>query len=58
MISQDEMRVEHYHRQAGGHWLYQVLESPDDTLELSSVACRLTLRQIYERVNFEESPGD
>ena len=52
MISQHEMRVEHFLRQNENLWLYSIFQAPDDTIELQSANCRLRLSEIYERVQF------
>ena len=53
MISQNEMRVEHFTRQNENLWLYSIFQAPDATIELQSVNCRLRLSEIYERVHFD-----
>lgn len=53
MISQHEMRVEHFLRQNENLWLYSIFQAPDDTIELQSANCRLRLSEIYERVQFD-----
>lgn len=35
-----------------GHWLFQETEDPDAVLDLSSIGCRLALRDAYGRVTF------
>ncbi len=49
MISQNECRVEYYSRDEGGGWLYRVVEEEGDVI-LASIDCRLSLTDIYERV--------
>lgn len=53
MVSQHEMRVEHFARQNENLWLYSIFQAPDATIELPSVNCRLRLSEIYERVHFD-----
>lgn len=57
LISQHEAKVELYTRQAAGKWTYTQYKGMDANLELPSIACRLALSKLYEKVNFEQS-GD
>jgi Uma2 family endonuclease len=50
LVSQDEILVERYARQANGDWLYSSLNNLDDSLTLISVPAILNLRDIYDRV--------
>jgi Uma2 family endonuclease len=50
LVAQDVYRVEHYVRQADNRWLLTEYQDPDDSIHLESVACRLVLREMYERV--------
>lgn len=49
MISQTERRIEHYSRQTGGGWHYDIVENEGGVL-LASIDCALNLADIYERV--------
>jgi len=51
LISQDRVRVEHFLRQ-GEQWVLTALDKLDDVLVLSSINCRVSLREIYDRVEF------
>jgi Uma2 family endonuclease len=50
LVARDEMYVEHLVRAEGGNRQLRVLESPDDLLGFPSIGCRMTIREIYERV--------
>ena len=50
----EQMRVEHFARQGDNSWLERVWTRPDDVVELSGVAARLTMREIYRRIEFPE----
>ena len=52
LISQDKMRVEHYVRygEAGKQWVLTEINDPNDTLNLTSLDCAISLRDIYEKV--------
>ena len=45
--------VEHYVRRPDG-WLFTAFEDLSETLDLPSVNCRLSLAEIYDRVEFPE----
>lgn len=56
LISQDRVRVEHFLRQ-GDQWVILTeLTSFDDFLVLSSIDCRISLREIYDRIEFPTPP--
>ena len=49
LISQDSVRVEHYHRQ-GIQWSHNTFQHLEDTLPLVSIECEVPLHAIYRRV--------
>ena len=49
-VSQSEYHVEQYTRQLDGRWLITDIRSLDDIVDLSSISCKLSLREIYDRV--------
>jgi Uma2 family endonuclease len=53
LLSQDTMRAEHHVRQPDNSWLFREFTESDDKIELKSISCRLQLRSLYERVEFE-----
>jgi Uma2 family endonuclease len=53
LIAQLQVRVERYVRQ-GEQWLLSEIGDPDDEVEVGAIGCRLALREIYERVEFQE----
>jgi Uma2 family endonuclease len=53
LVAQDAPRVEQYIRQEQEGWLLTETDQLDQTVELPSIACRLPLREIYARVDFE-----
>ena len=53
VIAQDRHHVEHWGRQSDNQWLLSETDSVEDTIELPSIACRLTVADIYEKVEFE-----
>ena len=54
LVSQDNVRVEHYHRQ-GSQWTCDTFRHLEDMLPLASIKCTLPLRAIYRRVMFNAS---
>jgi Uma2 family endonuclease len=52
LVSQNRMRVEHFHRESDNKWSLIIYEKPEDVLILDSINCKLTLRQIYLKVKF------
>lgn len=53
LVAQDECHVEHFVKQDQGGWLLSETNRLEDTLILSSIACTLSLHDIYEKVQFE-----
>ena len=53
LVSQTECRVERYARQPSGEWAYSDLTDPNVALELSSIACRLSLARVYDRIDLQ-----
>ncbi len=53
LVSQDKPFVEHFFKQADGKWLYQSYGAIDDLLKFETIECELSLREIYDRIEFE-----
>ena len=53
ILAQDAMAAEHHHRHEDGSWILRDYTSPDDIVGLVSIGCRLRLRDLYDRVEFE-----
>ena len=51
LVSQDRMHVDLFTRQADGNWHLLSFGRPEDALELPSVGCKITLADIYEKVD-------
>ena len=47
MVSQDNSRVEHHHRQPDGTWNATEVNGLDAVLVLSSIDCRISLDEVY-----------
>ena len=50
LLEQSEIRAEHHVRQPDGAWLMREYLSLSDEIDLTSIACRLRLQDVYERV--------
>jgi Uma2 family endonuclease len=55
LVSQQVSRVEQLVRQDSGGWLLTETDQLDDVLELPSIGCRLPLREIYAKVDFQNA---
>ena len=55
MIASDRIHADLYTRQPSGQWLLTPADRPEDTLELESIGCRLTLADIYLKVRIAGS---
>ena len=50
LVAQDEYRIEQYVKQPDGRWLLSESRSADDLLELVSIQCQLSLKEVYDKV--------
>ena len=55
LLSQTEYRIERYERQTGDTWLYSECIDPNGSIELITVAARLSLSRVYHKVDFERA---
>ena len=53
LVSQDKVKVEH-HRPQGTQWRLTEYLALQDTFTLSSIGCKLSLKDVYRRVNLEQ----
>lgn len=53
LVSQNEVRIDHYHRKSEDGWNLQMRTSPDETIRLEEPACELSMAEIYTRVDFQ-----
>lgn len=56
LVSQDKPFVEHFIKQADGNWIYKSYGAIGDVLNVETVECELSLREIYDRIEFEILP--
>jgi Uma2 family endonuclease len=52
LVSQSEPRIELYHRQSAGTWLFSEWTGLEATCRLESISCDLPLSSVYRRVTF------
>ena len=50
--------MEHFTRQPDDNWLLKQLEGLAGTLDIASIACRVSLAELYDRVTFPEPETD
>ena len=53
LVAQEEYRIEQYVKQVAGRWLLTEIRSLDAAIDLESIHCSLTLRDIYDRISIE-----
>ncbi len=56
IVFSDQMRVQHYVRQDDGSWNERVFARPAEEIQLTGIAARLTLAEVYKRVVFPDEP--
>lgn len=54
LIAQDRPHIEYFSRQPDGTWLRAEVTGLAETLALPSLACHITLADLYNRINFTE----
>lgn len=50
LVDQQQVRVEHYIRQAGNTWTLHTYQNRSEQLDLASITASLSLQRIYDRV--------
>jgi Uma2 family endonuclease len=58
LVSQTECRIERFSRHDDGSWLYTEITDPNGSIELTSVACRLSVSRVYHKIDFERAKGE
>lgn len=54
LVAQDRARIEHFARQPSGQWLMTIAQGLDATIKLDAIACELSAREVYRRVDVKE----
>jgi len=52
LVSQDKAFVEHFSKQTDGNWIYRSYGEIEDFLRIETIEIELSLREIYDRVEF------
>lgn len=52
LVAQDRPSITHYVRQSDGNWLRTDIEGLDSEIELVTISCKMSLREIYALVDF------
>jgi Uma2 family endonuclease len=52
IVDQYSMNVEHYLKNDSRSWIFMAYEHPSETIVLSSIGCRVTLAEIYSKIDF------
>ena len=53
LVSQDQVRIEHYIRQADGTWTRAVSRGLRSKVVIKSIHCTLKLKDVYDRINLK-----
>ena len=56
LLSQSKVSAELFVRQPGGRWLLGEYDSTDAQVPLDSIDCRLSLGEVYDKVDFTAAP--
>jgi Uma2 family endonuclease len=50
LIAQDRTHIEHFVRQPDNRWMFSETNRMEDTVELASIGCTLSLMEVYDKV--------
>jgi Uma2 family endonuclease len=51
LVSQNQVRVEHFARQKNNEWILKIYENLEDIVYIESLSCEIRLKLIYLKVN-------
>ncbi len=54
LIYQDTPFIEHHEKISDGRWTHNAADGIEDVLRIASIEIEISLREIYDRVEFEE----
>ncbi len=54
LVSQDQPLVEAFSRQPDGRWVLSETEGLDAEVVFAALGCRVAMREIYDKVDFEQ----
>ncbi len=52
LISQEKYHSEHFAHREDNKWIFWETKSPDATIQIPSIECMLSMKDIYEKVKF------
>jgi len=52
LVASEQTSAELFTRQPDGRWILTAADNPGDTLDIPSVGCRISLADLYEKVEF------
>ncbi len=53
IVAQDTPALEHYRKQSQREWILVDITDWETVVELPSIQCQITMRDIYEKINFD-----
>jgi len=53
LIKEEDMRVEHYHKQTVNQWTYKIYGNREDVISIESINCKISLSEIYSQIKFD-----
>lgn len=58
LVSQSRPQLDHFHRQAGGEWIYSLANDLEGNVRLDSISCVLSLADVYDRIVFPDEAAE
>ncbi|MBI1833096.1 MAG: Uma2 family endonuclease [Planctomycetes bacterium] len=55
LVSQDEPKIEHFHRESDGTWTYQCHVGLKAVVRIDSIKCKLKASDVYKRIKFKKA---
>lgn len=53
LIKEEDMRVEHYHKQTINQWTYKIYGNREDVISIESINCKVSLSEVYAQIKFD-----
>ena len=53
LVKEEDMRVEHYHKQTINQWTYKIYGNREDVISIESINCKISLSEIYSQIKFD-----
>ena len=58
LISQDEPKIEHFHRESEDEWKYRCYVGMKASVKIESIQCKLKAADVYRRIKFADPEGE